>query len=223
MNAPAPIEHPVAAEYKSLVHALAETAAQRSAQARTIEKTYLDGCANAARAVTGAAAAVSAAAADARAAAGLVTDADADAATLWRELGRVLGRRGARLGPLPAPEAVAETDPAVPLTRAADLIAAAERATPRKVPAAAYPALFLLGAVCATAIALPAKGLLAALGGTLAVAILAQIVIFVAPFVGLPVARAWVRTRWRTPLQFGGFVVTALGGMIACCSLVALL
>jgi NADH:ubiquinone oxidoreductase subunit 2 (subunit N) len=137
----------------------------------------------------------------------------------------VLGRYwGTRIGPLPAPEAQDEQrDPAVPLTRAADLIAAADRVAPRPVPLVAHPLLALLGAGCAIAVALPAKGLLAAFGGSLVVAILAQLMIFIAPFVGLPVARAWVRRRWRTRLEFGGFVLTALGGMLACCSIVALL
>jgi hypothetical protein len=208
-------------EYRELVHSLAATQAQRSAEARTVEKSYVDGCAEVAKAVTDAAAGVAAAAGAARAAATLVTDADADAATLWRELGRQLGRRWAvRLGPLPAPAVeTGETDPAVPLTRAADLIAAAEQATPRRVPGHAYPVLAFIGASCAAAVALPAKGLMAAFGGVLVVTVLAQLMIFLAPFVGLPIAHRWVRDHWRTRMEFPSFALTAMSGMLTCCAI----
>lgn len=216
-------EFPVADEYRSLVHTLAANRAQRITDTRTLERSYLDGCAAAAQAVSHAAARVSDAAAAARTAATLVTDADADAATLWRELGRVLGRHwSARLGPLPAPAAEADdTDPAVPLSRAAEEIAAADEALPRRVPAAALPLLALLGAAGAVVVALPAKGLLAAFGGSLVVTILAQLMIFVAPFAALPLARNWVRSRWRAKMEFGAFALTAISGMVACCAIVA--
>ncbi len=216
-------EYPAAREYAELVHALAEVAGERSGEARTIEKSYVDGCAGAARAVSDAAAAVADAATRARAAATLVTDADADASTLWRELGRVLGRpHAARLGPLPPPVRTDETDPSAPLNRAADLIAAADAPTAEGLPLAGYPLLALLGAGCALAVALPAKAVLALAGSHLLVAVLAQLLIFVAPFVGLPVARRFVARRWRTTLEFAAFVLTALGGMVACCSVVVL-
>jgi hypothetical protein len=211
--------------YRALVQELANTQTHRDSAARDIEKSYVDGCSTVARAVTEAAQAVGATAEQTRAAATLVTDADADAATLWKELGRVVGRsRAVRLGPLPLPDPPpVRLDPAIPLTRAADLISAADATAPRRVPASGYALLALLGAGCAAAVAVPAKGLLLAFSGSVAVTVLAQLMIFIAPFVGLPVARAWVRRQWRTRLEFGGFVLTALGGMLTCCSLVALL
>ena len=211
--------------YRALVQELANTQAHRDSAAREIEKSYVDGCTAAAKAVTEAAGAVSATAEQARSAAALVTDADADATTLWKELGRVVGRsRAVRLGPLPLPDPPpVYEDPAIALTRAADLITAADAATPRRVPAVVNLVLAVVGAACAVAVAVPAKGLLVAFSGSVVVTILAELMIFVAPFVGLPVARAWVRRRWHTRLEFGGFVLTAMGGMVACCSIVALL
>jgi hypothetical protein len=211
--------------YRALVQELANTQAHRDSAAREIEKSYVGGCTAAARAVSEAAGEVSATVEQARSAAALVTDADADAATLWKELGRVVGRsRAVRLGPLPLPDPPpVHENPATALTHAADLITAADASTPRRVPAIANLVLALLGAACAMAVAVPAKGLLVAFSGSIPVTILAELMIFVAPFVGLPVARVWVRRHWRSRLEFGGFVLTALGGMIACCSIVALL
>jgi hypothetical protein len=195
--------------------------AQRDCQARTIEASYLDGCARVGRAVHDAAAEVGAAAAAARAAAGLVTGADANAGRLWRDLARLAGRRGAaRLGPLPTPSVqAAGTDPAVPLTRAADLLAAADTAARRAlIPATAA----LLGAVCAAAVALSATALSATYGRSLVATILAWTMIFAAPCAGLPMARS--RTREGLPARraSGAVATTVAAGALASFAIVAL-
>ena len=115
----------------------------RAADAREIEQSYLDACAAAAAEVTSAAQQLARASADARAAATLVTDADAEVAVLWRELGRQLGRRRALgLGPPPPPGPQPGADePAVPLSRAVQRLAVARRS------AEAWPLLLLIWVV----------------------------------------------------------------------------
>jgi hypothetical protein len=160
---------------------------------------------------------------------------DARAERIWAELYAYLGRRGRRLGPLPSPEAdltfggttaarsargaatagSARAAAMSALDRASDTIARSARGEPiGAVPGWALALLPLLGAACALVVSFPMR----ALTGLSALGALAQILVLVAPFAGLPLSAWWVRDRFGCPPDGGVMGLTALGGMIAACA-----
>ncbi len=213
--------------YQRLVAELADLAARRADAERELERWYDEELATAT-------ARAGAQAARARRAGDLVSHVDTSAARVWQALADRLGPvRAARLGPLPAPAAPAapavaapgaptptpapaEPDPAgVALRRAAHLLATLDRRRPG-VPRGVLAAFPAVGTLAAAALALPAHAAIVALGGNVVVTVLAQVLVFLAPFAGVPVVMAWTRRRFGTGPQVAGVALTVLGGMLAC-------
>jgi hypothetical protein len=169
---------------------------------------------------------------------------DARAERIWAELGAYLGRRGRRLGALPSPEAdltfggttaarsprraatagsargaatvgSARAAAMSALDRASDTIARSARGEPiGAVPGWALALLPLVGAGCALVVSYPMR----ALTGLSVLGAVAQIMVLVAPFAGLPLSAWWVRDRFGCRADGGVMGLTALGGMIAACA-----
>ncbi|HEY1488575.1 MAG TPA: hypothetical protein VGF84_20860 [Micromonosporaceae bacterium] len=144
---------------------------------------------------------------------------------LWSELGALLGRRGRRLGSMPEPATDPQSDLPTPsqlLDRASGTIARAALGEPiAPTPATLLPLLPPAGALAALSIGLPIRGILALTGQRIAgVDLGAEILIFFAPFAGVPVLFAWARHRYGARPDIGAAALTALGGMIASCALV---
>jgi hypothetical protein len=128
---------------------------------------------------------------------------DQQAEQIWQEL-RTL--RGRRIGDL-APPATAAGNPDQLLRSAASRIARARRGG--GIRGHVLATLPVLGAVCATIVALGASGLLR-LGAPLA-----WLLFVLAPGAGLPVAARYVDRRDGTRLDTGAIGLTLLGGMLA--------
>jgi hypothetical protein len=162
-----------------------------------------------------------------------VAEVDDRSAKLWHELATLLGRRGRRMGPVPAPSASPprgqdagwlDGTVAEPLDIAAETItrwALGEPIAP--VPRWTVAALPPSGAIAALAVSLPIRGLLALTGERVfLLTLIAEILLFFAPFAGVPVLMAWTRHRFGARPDIGAISLTALGGMIASCGLVLL-
>lgn len=164
---------------------------------------------------------------------------DARAERIWAELYAYLGRRGRRLGELPAPGAdltfggtpvarsakgaatagSARAAAMSALDRASNTIARSARGEPiGAVPGWALGLLPLIGAVCALLVSYPMRALSSAAHGVTVVVAVAQILLLVAPFGGLPLAAWWVRDRFGCPPDGGVMGLAALGGMVAACA-----
>jgi hypothetical protein len=153
---------------------------------------------------------------------------DERARGLWSALGALLGPRGRRLGPLPsrAPDPSPDLPaPADLLDRATDTIVRAARGEPiAAIPNVIIPALPPAGALAALAVGLPLRGILALVRDRIEVIELCiDVLIFFAPFAGVPLLLAWARHRYGARPDIGAIALVALGGMIASCALVLML
>jgi len=204
---------------------LAEAEGNRRAEVRAALDWYSDEMAARAAATEAAETAVAEAAAAARRAAAIVSDVDDDAANLWEALRAHLGRgAGGRLGAVPEPAATVEGTPvsARHLRSAGDLIERARH--PRPLPRWLYPVLPLVGAGCAAFVYLLAQGILmlgdvTSGGAGVAIAILGNVVVFLAPLSGLLAAR---HLTIREGSRFDGAVVgpTVVGGLVSVSALI---
>ncbi len=160
-----------------------------------------------------------------------MADVDDRATRLWLELAALLGRRGRRIGPVPAPSASPprghdagwlDGTAADPLDIAAETItrwAVGEPIAP--VPRWTVAALPPAGATATLAVSLPIRGI-AALAGSGFAHVIAEVLLFFAPFAGVPLVMAWSRHRFGSRPDIGAIGLTALGGMIAACGVVLL-
>jgi hypothetical protein len=159
--------------------------------------------------------------ADARVeAAGRTVDAvDERSAALWNEMHALLGRRPEAL-PEPALEITVQSTATARLDHAATMIARVATGEPiAPVPRAVIPLLPPGGALATLAIVLPIRGILALAGGRApTLGLIAEILLFCAPFAGVPVLIAGVRHRYGARPDIGAVGLTALGGMIATCA-----
>lgn len=108
---------------------------------------------------------------------------------------------------------------------AAETIARAARGEPiAPVPVWTLPVLPLVGALTALAVVLPIRWALWVAGARLtSMDLLAEILIFLAPFAGIPAVTWWTRRHYGSRPDTGALGLTALGGMIASCGVVMLL
>jgi hypothetical protein len=144
---------------------------------------------------------------------------------LWAELGALLGRRGRWLGPVPFPAYdLTSTDAAGKhLDRAAETIGRSVLGLQiAPIPRGILPMLPPAGAVAALVAVLLIRGVEALIGSAF-VDVIAPILIFLAPFAGVPLTIAWTRHRYGARPDNGALALTALGGMAATCAFSALI
>lgn len=218
----------IADEYRALVGELTELERRRAEDLAAAEQSYVDDTAAVARALTDTARRHEDAAARERAAEADIASTDARAALLWLELRALVGRwAGRRIGPVPVPvepPSTVDVSGAVALHRAGLALTRSRRRVPGQVGRGFVFLLPILGAAGAGLVLLLVRLIGAVLGAHDAVLdALAQLVVFLAPFAGIPVAYA-IGNRWYgRPPDTGGIGLTALGGMLAACLIVTLL
>jgi hypothetical protein len=218
-----PADNP-ADDYRRLAAELAWAQSRYGIESAGAEKSYVDGCAAVAAEVSAAQNAAEAARGRAVAAADTVAATDAEAVASWRELAGLVGLRARRkLGPVPEPAGASTVDepPALPLRRvAAALDVAREGGPSRPVPGLVLALLPLLG-LASSAIGLVALRIVFALIGERQVLlnVLGQVLVFLAPFAGLPVLAALTRRWYGSQPDIGAVGLTVLGGMVASCTI----
>jgi hypothetical protein len=219
--------------YRTLALGLHSLDAAHGDTVRAAEQAYASGLAAAEGEVANAESGVRLAESSVRVAAQHVADVDERSSRLWQELAALLGRRGRRLGPVPAPAVdlsetayaglldAAATDP---LDIAAETITRSAFGEPiAPVPRWMTVVLPPAGALAALAVALPVRGILAVIGGRLTLLhVLGEVLLFFAPFAGVPPLITWTRHRYGSWPDIGAIGLTALGGMIASCGIVLL-
>jgi len=226
-------------EYRRLAARVAAARGHRDAELVAADEAYAAGVAAAAEARSAAASAAAAADGRAAAAASAVVAVDAEAERLWDELRRTLGWRASGLargfaglgwstpgfGQVPSPAEAAPGDtPEDLLTRAAAHVAALHPDAPRRpLPWLVLPLLPLLGAASATVAGLLAGGLVTVgQGGTgvhLTLRLAGYVAFLLAPFTGVPVARALAERRFGSRLDTGAIGLIVFGGMVAGCGI----
>ncbi len=206
-------------EYRRLTAELAGAESRYRTELADAGRSDVDGRAALDAAVAEAAAAMEAARASAAAAAAAVAVTDREAARLWRELGALLGgRAGRRLGPLPPPGW--STVDGGHLERAAAALATARRrGTTTAVPPWFLAGLPVLGAACSAVAVFAVRGLLGSAGHHVALTVLGQVLLFLAPFVGLPALLAVSRHEHGRAPDLIAIGLTVLGGMLASCAI----
>jgi hypothetical protein len=215
-------------DYRTLAQALMALDAERAAAISAASRTYAVAVAGATQEVSIAEASVWAAERATHAAAERVADVDERASGIWRELGALLGRRGRRLGPIPPPAAEcvdsAGSGYSDPLDGAREMITRTALGEPiAPVPRWIVGFLPVLGAVAAIVVTAPIRGVLALTGERVfAVNLVAQILMFFAPFAGVPLLVSWTGRHYGARPDIGAIGLTALGGMIASCGIVLL-
>jgi hypothetical protein len=184
--------------YRALAADLAAAARRHAAATASAQSAHAEGTAAVEHDIAAAACAVNAAATELTRAQRTVAHTDLMVASLWDELKAVRGRRGRRLGPIPAPADQSTSDAPTHLENASARIERARRGG-EPLPHKVLPLLFLLGA---------ATG--AILSGFAALAFWPLILL--APPSGLPMARAWVDHRFGARLDPGAIALVILGG-----------
>jgi hypothetical protein len=195
-----------------------------------IQKSYVDGFTALTAELDAASRELAQAQTRLRAARTALADTEARAAQVWDELAGVLGRRrAARLGTLPEPLSyvdelalpgqripVESLSPQQELRRAVDVVRDLRRPPRAGAPQRAVACLPILGALCSALVVLGVRGTGAVLGGgNLLLDVFGQLLLFLAPFTGVPVAVAVFRHRYTRPPDLGGVGLTILGGMLA--------
>ena len=189
-------------EYGLLCTELASATAQRDADVRAAEQSYVDGVAALTADITSAEAALSTVDGQVRAARRRVGRIDAHATTLWGRAADVLGRR---VGALPGPIlSTVDAEPATAL-RHVDTVLRRYRLgpVPVRLPRRFVVALPLLGAVGAV----PVVGA----GHALGIGLLSLVL---APFPGLLAARTLAHRRYAGWLDVGAVALTMFGALL---------
>jgi hypothetical protein len=193
-------------DYRARCGELAAAATRHAAERAGAERSYVDGCAALAAIEECALAAVQEADRQIARATTTVVETDLRAQALWDDVAALLRRRPSAL-PDPALSTV-DTNPSVPLARAAEVLVRYRRAPDRRRPPGLFlAALPVLGALTTTPLVLAAHGLP---GG-----VLSGVLVFAAPFAGVLPAREWARRRYRAGLDVGALGLIVLGGMAA--------
>ena len=196
MTSPSP-----SARYRALASDLAAATRRHGSATASAQSAHAEGTAAVEHDIAAAASAVSAAATEVTRAQRTVAHTDLMVASLWDELKAIRGRRGRRLGPIPAPADQSTSDASAHLENASARIERARRGG-EPLPHRVLPLLFLLGATTA-----------AILAGFAALAFWPLILL--APPSGLPMARAWVDHRFGARLDPGALALVVLGGTLA--------
>jgi hypothetical protein len=213
-------------DYRRLAQELAALDASRDAEHRAASGAHAARAAASSGEIEHADQVVRAAEASVRAAHEQLDAIEKRSADLWAEMRALLGRRGRRVGELPEPDPAVnttmESTPDQLLDRASGTVARVALGEPiAPIPGALIPALPPLGSVASLLVGLPVRGLFALTGGRYSgVNLAVEILIFLAPFAGVPVLVAWARHRYGARPDIGAAALTALGGMIASCALV---
>jgi hypothetical protein len=190
-----------ATRYRELVADLVAASRRHTAADATAQESYADGVAAVEHDLAAAEDAVGVASGEVAFAQLNVAQTDLAAAGIWADLKRVRGRRGRRLGDVPAPVPTSHDDPVSLLDSASARVERARRGG-EPLPPLVLPLLFLLGALAATLVA--SLGLL-----------IGWPVLLVAPLSGLPIARLWVDHRFAARLDPGAIGLLVLAGMLA--------
>ncbi|HEY2793797.1 MAG TPA: hypothetical protein VGJ28_15640 [Micromonosporaceae bacterium] len=212
-------------DYRRLAQELAELDAARETERRAASGAHAARVAAASGEIDHADQVVRAAEASVRTAGERLDAVEARSVDLWAEMRALLGRRGRRLGDLrdAAAETALESEtPEQLLNRASGTIARVALGEPiAPIPGTLIPALPPLGAIAALLVGLPVRALFALTGGRYSgVNLAVEILIFLAPFAGVPALVFWTRHRYGARPDIGAAALTALGGMIASCALV---
>ncbi len=192
---------PPATRYRELVADLVAASRRHTAATATAQESYTDGVAALEHDLAAAEDAVTAAGNEVNFAQLNVAQTDLAAAAIWSSLKEVRGRRGRRLGDVPAPIPTSHDDPVSLLDSASSRVERARRGG-EPLPLWTLPLLFLLGAFVAAVVA--------ALG-----AFVGWPILLVAPLSGLPFARHWTDHRFAARLDPGAIGLLILGGMLA--------
>jgi len=195
-----PVRSP-SSRYRALAADLAAAARRHVCAMASAQSAYAVGTAAVEHDIAAAASAINAADAEVTRAERTVAHTDLMVATLWDQLKAVRGRRGRRLGPIPAPAGQSTLGATAHVDNASARVERARRGG-QPLPHKVLPLLFLLGATTA-----------AILAGFAALAFWPLILL--APLSGLPMARAWVDHRFGARLDPGALALVVLGGTLA--------
>jgi hypothetical protein len=234
---------PLGRDYQLMVSALADVTKRRDTELDGAEQAYQDNAARAAGELARAEHDALTADRWAGAAAAQVLDVDREAARLWDQLRRARGLRVRALGEVPEPAPI-EAMPRVALQRRPESSTPGEttaltpgRPSPRMLLARAqdridvtvrpagpglrrwiFPALPVVGALCAALAGLVAAGLVTFGGtdvpGAAVIRGIGWLGFVVAPSTGVPVAAWLAHRRLHARLEIGGIGLTLLGGMV---------
>jgi hypothetical protein len=102
---------------------------------------------------------------------------------------------------------------------AAALAAARRRGTTATIPPWFLAGLPVLGAACSAVAVFTVRGLLALVGHHVALTVLCQVLLFLAPFAGLPPLVALTRHEHGRSPDLVATGLTVLGGMLASCAI----